>query len=72
MYKNYNWNTIKRHSAFDDLTHLYVCILFHIQDMQFFRFYSMTASRYVEKEKMGDLEYPKFLEKKRLIASKNE
>ena len=45
MYKSYNWNTLKRHSAFDVLMRVSECILFHIQDTQFFRFYSMTASQ---------------------------
>ena len=29
MYKSYNWNTLKRHSAFDDLMRVSECILFH-------------------------------------------
>ena len=45
MYKSYNWNSLKRHSAHDVLKHLYVCTLCHIQDMQLVRFYSMTASQ---------------------------
>ena len=53
MYKSYNWNTLKRHGAFDVLMLVSECILFHIQDMEFFRFYSVTASQKVEKQKNG-------------------
>ena len=64
MYKSYNWNTLKRYSGFDVLTHLYACIVFHIQDMQFFSSYSVAASQKIDKENIGYLEYPKLLEKK--------
>ena len=45
MYKSYSWNTLKRHSAFDVLMRVSGCILFHIEDMQFFRFFSVTATQ---------------------------
>ena len=44
MYKNYNWSTLKRHSAYNVLMRLSECNLYHFQDMQLFRFYSVTAS----------------------------
>ena len=55
---------IKVTIAFDVLTHLYACVLCNIQKMQFYRFYSVTTSQKYEKEKKGDLECPKNLEKK--------
>ena len=64
--------TLKRHSAFDVLMCVSECVLCHIQLMHFFCFYSVAASQKVEKEKMGDLKSPKFLEKKSWIVSKNE